>query len=56
MHAVKPWFLQPLEVLIDGDSKLTLHGLRQHYVKLHEVKKNRNLIQLLDVLEFNQVN
>ena len=36
-------------------SKLTLHGLRQHYVKLKDPEKNRKMFELLDVLEFNQV-
>ena len=49
-------FLQPMEVFVDDDSKLTLHGLQQHYVKLKDNEKNRKLFELLDVLEFNQVN
>ena len=44
-----------MEVYVDDDSKLTLHGLRQHYVKLKDNEKNRKLFELLDVLEFNQV-
>nr|XP_023012694.1 ATP-dependent RNA helicase WM6-like [Leptinotarsa decemlineata] len=36
-------------------NELTLHGLQQHYVKLKENEKNKNLFELLDVLEFNQV-
>jgi len=48
-------FMQdPLEIL-DDDTKLTLHGLQQHYVRLQENQKNRKLIDLLDSLEFNQV-
>ena len=48
--------LQPvMEVFIDDESKLTLHGLQQHYVKLSEDQKNRKLNDLLDALEFNQV-
>lgn len=47
--------LQPLEIFVDDESKLTLHGLQQHYVKLNESQKNRKLNQLLDDLEFNQV-
>merc|ERR1712240_614838 len=43
------------EVYIDDEAKLTLHGLRQHYVKLKDSEKNRKLFELLDVLEFNQV-
>lgn len=40
---------------MDDETKLTLHGLQQHYVKLEEVGKNRKLNELLDALEFNQV-
>jgi superfamily II DNA/RNA helicase len=47
--------LQPLEIFVDDETKLTLHGLQQHYVKLEEVGKNRKLNDLLDTLEFNQV-
>lgn len=49
-------FMQdPLEIFIENDSKLTLHGLRQHYVKVKENEKNRKLFELLDELQFNQV-
>ncbi|XP_023613223.1 ATP-dependent RNA helicase DDX39A-like [Myotis lucifugus] len=34
-------------------TKLMLHGLQQNYVKLNEREKNRKLLDLLDVLEFN---
>ena len=44
-----------MEVYVDDDSKLTLHGLQQHYCKLKDNEKNRKLFELLDVLEFNQV-
>ena len=40
---------------MDDETKLTLHGLQQHYVKLQESEKNRKLFDLLDLLEFNQV-
>ena len=46
---------QPLEIFVDDETKLTLHGLQQHYVKLEENGKNRKLNDLLDTLEFNQV-
>jgi ATP-dependent RNA helicase UAP56/SUB2 len=46
---------QPLEIFVDDETKLTLHGLQQHYVKLEEIGKNRKLNELLDTLEFNQV-
>lgn len=48
-------FIQPLEIFVDDETKLTLHGLQQHYVKLEEKEKNRKLNELLDTLEFNQV-
>jgi len=44
-----------IEIYVDDESKLTLHGLKQHYVKLTEQKKNRKLNDLLDALDFNQV-
>ncbi len=44
-----------MEIFVDDETKLTLHGLQQHYVKLEEVGKNRKLNELLDSLEFNQV-
>lgn len=56
IRAVCKRFMQdPMEVYVDDDSKLTLHGLQQHYVKLKDNEKNRKLFELLDVLEFNQV-
>jgi len=45
----------PIEVFIDDESKLTLHGLQQYYIKLAESAKNRKLTELLDALDFNQV-
>ena len=44
-----------MEVYVDDEKKLTLHGLQQHYVKLRDNEKNRKLFDLLDALEFNQV-
>ncbi|KAK6979278.1 Spliceosome RNA helicase ddx39b [Biomphalaria glabrata] len=51
----KKFMQDPMEVYVDDDSKLTLHGLQQHYAKLKDNEKNRKLFELLDVLEFNQV-
>ncbi|XP_068178331.1 ATP-dependent RNA helicase DDX39A [Antennarius striatus] len=49
-------FMQdPMEVFVDDETKLTLHGLQQYYCKLKDSEKNRKLFDLLDVLEFNQV-
>lgn len=47
--------IQPMEVFVDDETKLTLHGLQQYYSKLKDSEKNRKLFDLLDVLEFNQV-
>jgi len=44
-----------MEVYVDDESRLTLHGLVQYFSKLPEDKKNRKLNDLLDALEFNQV-
>lgn len=51
----KKFMQNPLEIYVDDETKLTLHGLQQHYVKLEETAKNRKLNDLLDELEFNQV-
>jgi ATP-dependent RNA helicase UAP56/SUB2 len=45
----------PFEIFIDNQTKLTLHGLKQYYVKLEDNEKIRKLTDLLDSLEFNQV-
>ncbi|KZF20881.1 putative ATP dependent RNA helicase [Xylona heveae TC161] len=52
---VKKFMQSPLELYVDNDTKLTLHGLQQYYIKLAEGEKNRKLNDLLDSLEFNQV-
>lgn len=51
----KKFMQDPMEIYVDDDSKLTLHGLKQHYVKLKDSEKNRKLFDLMDALEFNQV-
>merc|ERR1719191_1609810 len=51
----KKFMQDPHEIRVDEESKLTLHGLLQYYVKLDEKAKNRKLNDLLDALEFNQV-
>jgi len=56
MRGVCKKFMQgPHEIRVDEESKLTLHGLLQYYVKLSEKEKNRRLNDCLDALEFNQV-
>jgi ATP-dependent RNA helicase UAP56/SUB2 len=51
----KRFMQNPVEVYVDSDAKLTLHGLQQYYVRVPENAKNRKLNDLLDALEFNQV-
>ena len=45
----------PYTLYINEESKLTLHGLSQYYVKLEEAQKICKLVELLDALDFNQV-
>jgi len=51
----KKFMNEPMEVYVDDEAKLTLHGLVQHYVNMDEAEKNRKLNDLLDALDFNQV-
>jgi superfamily II DNA/RNA helicase len=45
---------QPLEIYVDNEAKLTLHGLTQYYCTLAEGEKNKQLTKLLDDIDFNQ--
>ncbi|KAJ3268179.1 Spliceosome RNA helicase ddx39b, partial [Borealophlyctis nickersoniae] len=48
--------MESLLKLMQGDeTKLTLQGLQQHYIKLNENEKNRKLNELLVTLASNQV-
>ncbi|KNA19671.1 hypothetical protein SOVF_059300 [Spinacia oleracea] len=51
----KKFMQDPMEIYVDDEAKLTLHGLVQHFIKLSELEKNRKLNDLLDALDFNQV-
>ncbi|CAI5472609.1 unnamed protein product [Closterium sp. Yama58-4] len=51
----KKFMTDPMEIYVDDETKLTLHGLVQHYIQLKENEKNRKLNDLLDALDFNQV-
>ncbi|XP_041001493.1 DEAD-box ATP-dependent RNA helicase 15-like isoform X2 [Juglans microcarpa x Juglans regia] len=51
----KKFMQEPMEIYVDDETKLTLHGLVQHYILLKEAEKNRKLNDLLDALDFNQV-
>ena len=35
-----------MEVFVDDETKLTLHGLQQYYCKLKDSEKNRKLFDL----------
>jgi superfamily II DNA/RNA helicase len=52
---VKKFMHSPVEIYVDDETKLTLHGLKQHYVNLLDKEKTRKLFSLLDSLDFNQV-
>ena len=51
----KKFCLEAFEIYVDDDTKLSLHGLQQYFIRLTEQEKNRKLNDLLDALEFNQV-
>lgn len=56
LHETARKFMRtPTEILVDAQSKLTLHGLTQFFVSLEEAQKLRQLVDLLDAIEFNQV-
>ncbi|KAG9394081.1 DEAD/DEAH box helicase [Carpediemonas membranifera] len=46
----------PQLVLVDDESRLTLHGLQQYYIDIKDdEEKEKRLIGLLDALEYNQI-
>ena len=56
VRAICRKFMQdPLEIFIEDERKLTLHGLVQYFAKLTPEEKNLKLTNLLDALDFNQV-
>jgi len=50
----KKFMYNPLDIFV-SDGEITLHGLTQYYLKVAEAQKTKRLVDLLDVLEFNQV-
>jgi len=50
----KKFMYNSLDIFV-SDGEITLHGLTQYYLKVTENQKTKRLIDLLDVLEFNQV-
>lgn len=56
MRRICKMFMQDLmEIVVEDDTKLTLHGLLQYVVDITDDGKNQKLVDLLDALEFNQV-
>ena len=51
----KKFLHNAMEIFIDDQSKLTLHGLQQYSIELKEDAKTRKLHELLDAIQFNQV-
>jgi ATP-dependent RNA helicase UAP56/SUB2 len=45
----------PMEIYIDDETNLTLHGMKLYYCNLEEGFKIAKLIDLLDTLDFHQV-
>merc|ERR1712226_515322 len=50
----KKFMRSPLEIFIDDQKKLTLHGLVQYYSNLLEKDKTKTLLSLLYKLNYNQ--
>ena len=43
----------PYELYVESEKKLTLHGLKQYFVKLEDNQKIKKLVDLLDSIDFN---
>lgn len=50
----KKFMRSPMEIFIDDQKKLTLHGLVQYYSQLAEKDKTKTLLSLLYKLNYNQ--
>lgn len=49
-------FLQDqIEIFVEDNSKLVLHGLEQFHIKIEEKQKISVLLQLLNQISYNQV-
>ncbi|KAG2279604.1 hypothetical protein Bca52824_050824 [Brassica carinata] len=47
---------QPMEIYVDDEAKLTLHGLVQHYIKLSEMEKTAIVIFVKSVSRAGELN
>ena len=53
-NLAKTFMNNPLEIYVDQQSKLTLHGLVQHYITVAEKDKSKKLVEILDTIDFHQ--
>eukprot|EP00758_Cryptobia_borreli_P003675 Tbor_TRINITY_DN3907_c0_g1::TRINITY_DN3907_c0_g1_i1::g.845::m.845 len=53
-NVAKKFMNKPMEIFVDEQQKLTLHGLTQFYCNLTEAEKGRRLVEILDAVDFNQ--
>jgi ATP-dependent RNA helicase UAP56/SUB2 len=53
-NLAKRFMNNPLEIYVDQQSKLTLHGLMQFYINVEEANKSRKLVDILDAVDFHQ--
>jgi len=49
----RKYMQKQVEIFIDDEAKLTLHGLLQYYLNISEQQKIQKLNDLLDALSFN---
>ena len=55
LRAIAKKFMKtPVEIYVDQQAKLTLHGLAQFYVNVEEKEKLRKLCDVLDAVDFSQ--
>ncbi|KNH03810.1 RNA helicase [Perkinsela sp. CCAP 1560/4] len=53
-NQAKKFMNNPLEIYVDQQSKLTLHGLVQYYITVEEKDKSKKLVEILDTVDFHQ--
>lgn len=51
----KKFMTNPVEILVDSESKLTLQGLHQYTHTIKEAQKCKKLFELIDEIQFQQV-
>ncbi len=51
----KQYLVSPQLVLVNDESRLTLHGLQQYYIGISEENRAQRLVAILEGLDYNQV-